>query len=194
MFDSLDGQVARLIGIATPFGVEYDSLADMVTFGVAPAFLWVSILLEPMGRLGWASGFIFVVGAAVRLARFNIQSEETLRQGYFQGLPSPGAAGTLASWSWVLPALSSTAPWVRWVALLLPPLLAALMVSVLPYRHFKQPPSDLQRSRRIVAVATVLALAVAAPEWVLPLLFGVYVVSAPLLVLWRRWRRPTSSS
>ncbi len=188
VFDSLDGQVARWLGIATDFGVEYDSLADVITFGVAPALLWTRLVLLPLGRLGWVSGFLFVVGAAVRLARFNIQANEGQPMPYFQGLPSPGAAGTVAGIS-LLTASHVTALQIghRTTALALLPLLGVLMVSTIPYAHFKQQRLNPRRlSWILLGAAGLLAVIVAEPRWALPLLFSGYVLSGPLL--WLRLR------
>jgi len=89
--DMLDGRVARMTGSTSQFGIEFDSLADVISFGVAPAILAFQWGLHPLGRIGWAAGFIFVAGAAIRLARFNIQTG-TVDKKYFVGLPSPAAA------------------------------------------------------------------------------------------------------
>ncbi len=191
LFDSLDGQVARWVGIATDFGVEYDSLADVVTFGIAPAFLWVTFLLPAFGRWGWVSGFLFAVGAALRLARFNVQSGEVNHGHAFRGLPTPGAAGTLAGWTLLVQEVAQPPLWIPWAALALPPLLALLMVSTLPYRHFKRPSLGVYRtSWLIVGFATLLALVVAAPHWALPLMFSGYALSGPLAALWQRRQGP----
>ncbi len=187
-FDILDGQVARWIGIATDFGVEYDSLADVVTFGLAPAFLWVLYALEPFGRWGWVSGFLFVVGAALRLARFNVRANGSDHGGYFQGLPTPAAAGTLAGLVLLLGPLPLPGL-ARGLLLLLPPLLAVLMVSNLPYRHLKRVDRRVPRLSWLIAgFAGLLALAVAEPRWVLPVLFGGYALSGPLVAAWHAWR------
>ncbi len=187
-FDILDGQVARRIGIATAFGVEYDSLADVITFGLAPAFGLVTTALAALGRWGWVSGFLFTVGAALRLARFNVRSTAEPHGLYFQGLPTPAAAGTVAGLMLLLP---SQPPWFIQILLLgLLPLLALLMISNLPYRHFKQGRRTPRRlSWLLVGFAALLALAVAAPRWVLPVLFGGYTLSGPLVYLRRRRTR-----
>ncbi len=195
VFDSLDGQVARWLGIATDFGVEYDSLADVVTFGVAPALLWTQLVLAPLGRLGWVSGFVFVVGAAVRLARFNIQTNEGQPMPYFQGLPSPGAAGSVAGIS-LLTASHVTLLQTghRAAALALLPLLGVLMVSTLPYIHFKQQRLNPRRlSWILLGAASLLAVIVAEPRWALPLLFSGYVLSGPLLWLRLRFLPPKAT-
>src|SRR5262245_39967770 len=98
VLDMLDGRIARLTGTASDFGLEFDSLADVISFGIAPAILSFGWGLSPLGRLGWAAGFLFVSSAAMRLARFNIQG----RAGggdkrYFVGLPSPAAAAVPAA-------------------------------------------------------------------------------------------------
>ena len=92
VLDMLDGRIARLTGTASDFGVEFDSLADVISFGIAPAILSFAWGLQPLGRLGWAAGFLFVTAAAMRLARFNIQSASGGDKRYFVGMPSPAAA------------------------------------------------------------------------------------------------------
>ena len=93
VLDMLDGRIARLTGTASEFGVQFDSLADVISFGIAPAILSFAWGLAPLGRLGWAAGFLFVSAAALRLARFNIQSAAGGDKRYFVGMPSPAAAG-----------------------------------------------------------------------------------------------------
>ena len=100
VFDFLDGRVARLTHTQSDFGKEYDSLSDMVSFGVAPAFLMYEWVLRGFGKLGWIVAFIYCVSAALRLARFNSHHEQSDPR-YFQGLPSPAAAGLMAGWVWV---------------------------------------------------------------------------------------------
>jgi CDP-diacylglycerol--serine O-phosphatidyltransferase len=97
VLDMLDGRIARLTGGTSAFGVEFDSLADVISFGVAPALLAFNWGLQPFGRLGWAAGFIFVAAAAIRLARFNIQSAGGQDKRFFIGLPSPAAAAVPAA-------------------------------------------------------------------------------------------------
>src|SRR5262247_3753717 len=92
VLDMLDGRIARMTGTASDFGVEFDSLADVISFGVAPAILSFAWGLSPLGRLGWAAGFLFVSAAAMRLARFNIQGQGAGDKRYFVGMPSPAAA------------------------------------------------------------------------------------------------------
>ena len=104
VLDMLDGRIARLTGTASDFGVEFDSLADVISFGVAPAILSFAWGLSSLGRLGWAAGFLFVTAAAMRLARFNIQSASGGDKRYFVGMPSPAAAAIPAATVFAYPA------------------------------------------------------------------------------------------
>ncbi len=188
VFDILDGQVARRIGIATAFGIEYDSLADVLTFGVAPAFLWATAPLAPWGRWAWAVGFLFVVGAALRLARFNVgAAADEQPSPFFHGLPTPGAAGVLATLAlaWPEPP-AGLAVQVIWLAL--PAVLGVLMVSTLPYPQVKRLPAGSAAAWAIIGIAGVLALVAAVPRVVLPVLFVGYALSGPVLGVWR-WRQ-----
>src|SRR3954452_1930761 len=97
VLDMLDGRIARMTGTTSAFGLEFDSLADVISFGVAPAILSFSWGLQPLGRLGWLAGFLFLTAAAMRLARFNIQSALGGDKRYFVGMPSPAAAGVPAA-------------------------------------------------------------------------------------------------
>ena len=96
IFDMLDGKVARLTNTTSKFGIEYDSLSDLISFGVAPGLLAFTWAFQPFGKSGWVAAFLYVVCAALRLARFNVQSE-TVEKQKFKGLPSPGAAGMIAA-------------------------------------------------------------------------------------------------
>src|SRR5580698_8220938 len=100
ILDSLDGRVARMTNTQTAFGAQYDSLSDMVAFGVAPALIVYSWSLFSLGKLGWLIAFLYTAGTALRLARFNTQSHDTDKR-YFQGLPSPAAAGVIAGLVWL---------------------------------------------------------------------------------------------
>ncbi len=176
ILDMLDGRIARLTGTATEFGLQFDSLADVVSFGVAPIVLTFMWGLEPLGRLGWAAGFVFVTAAAVRLARFNIQHFTDKR--YFVGLPSPAAAAVLASTVYAYP--QGIHLWGESIPVLTIVLLPALlMVSTVRFRSFKS--IDLQ-ARRSPTVLIVLAICLAAiathPKPVLATLAYAYLLSA----------------
>ena len=102
LMDGLDGRVARMTNTQSAFGAEYDSLSDMVSFGVAPALIMYTWALQPMQKLGWIAAFIYCACAALRLARFNTKLEDPFQdKRYFQGLPSPAAAALLAGFVWV---------------------------------------------------------------------------------------------
>lgn len=135
IFDQLDGRLARMTRSTSKFGAEYDSLCDLVSFGMAPAILMFQWSLHPFGRLGWAATFLFVACGALRLARFNVQAG-IVEKNYFQGLPIPMAAGIIASAVLFFTELEWSAD--RSVFLLfLTTLLAFVMVSSFRYRSFK---------------------------------------------------------
>lgn len=179
LLDLLDGRIARLTGSTSEFGVEFDSLADLASFGVAPAFLIWQWALEPLHRVGWMITFLFVVCAAMRLARFNIQTA-TSNKKYFSGLPAPAAAGAVACLALVFPgprsasgAQFAVATWSATIAL--------LMVSRVRYRSFK----DFNlRDRRsylwALPVAAILGVMWSTPAGALAVLAGAYVISGPV--------------
>src|SRR5512138_1330320 len=115
VLDSLDGRVARLTRTQSAFGAEYDSLADMVSFGAAPALLMYEWALRGMGRIGWIAAFVYCVGAALRLARFNTQLAVADKR-WFTGIPSPAAAALVAGMIWVLHGHGIAGESVRWLA------------------------------------------------------------------------------
>jgi CDP-diacylglycerol--serine O-phosphatidyltransferase len=135
LLDSLDGSIARLTGTSSAFGLQLDSLADVVSFGLAPAILSFSWGLSDFGREGWAAGFIFVTAAAMRLARFNIQSPTQVDKRYFVGMPAPAAAGVIAATVFMWPSALMGWPQAFALAVVLVP--AALMVSTIRFRSFK---------------------------------------------------------
>ncbi|MBM3776851.1 MAG: CDP-diacylglycerol--serine O-phosphatidyltransferase [Acidimicrobiia bacterium] len=188
VLDMLDGRVARLTGTTSAFGIEFDSLADVVSFGLAPAILAYAWGLQPLGRLGWAAGFVFLAGAAVRLARFNIQ-QATQDKRYFVGMPSPAAAGVPASTVFAYPAGFHTFPEaIPVLALVLVP--ALLMVSAFRFHSFKT--FDLRVRRRypvLILVAAGFALLVAQPDLVLVALAYGYLLSPALTAAVQRLRR-----
>ncbi|MFA5700406.1 MAG: CDP-diacylglycerol--serine O-phosphatidyltransferase, partial [Desulfuromonas sp.] len=138
VFDVLDGKIARLTGTTSRFGVEYDSLSDLVAFGVAPGILMYSWALEPFGRLGWLAAFLYVVCGALRLARFNVQAN-TVESKNFVGLPIPAAACTVAACVLLFYYLGGAGT-IRMVSVvILIYALAALMVSNITFYSFKDP-------------------------------------------------------
>ena len=136
ILDMLDGRIARLTNSTSAFGVEFDSLADVISFGAAPAVLAFTWGLSELGQVGWASGFIFLSAASIRLARFNIQTSSQLDKRYFVGMPTPAAAGVVAATIFAFPEV----PHGHWqtlaaVAVMLVP--ATLMVSTIRFRSFR---------------------------------------------------------
>jgi CDP-diacylglycerol--serine O-phosphatidyltransferase len=185
--DTLDGRVARITSTASDFGKEYDSLADVIAFGVAPALVIYEWGLNAMGRLGWLIAFIFVAAAALRLARFNVQ--ETRDNRYFQGLPCPMAAAVVAAGIWVADVHGIQGHWATVAGLVAMLMLALAMVSTLPYRSFK----DLDVRDRVPFAALLLVVFLFVlisfdPPWVMFFITGVYFLSGPLLWLFPRIR------
>jgi CDP-diacylglycerol---serine O-phosphatidyltransferase len=180
VLDLLDGRIARMTGTASEFGGELDSLADVISFGVAPAVLVYRWGFELMPRLGMVPSFLFVTCVALRLARFNVQ-RNVVDSRYFVGLPSPAGAGQVAAVIYAAPERIAQRA-VAGVVLAVVIALALLMVSTLRYRSFKS--LDL-RSRRsyvyVVVIAAVIALAITHPEWVLLTTATLYTISGPIM-------------
>lgn len=180
LFDALDGRVARITKTSTDFGLEYDSLADLLSFGVAPALLLYTWALEPFGRVGWLAVFLFVLCGAVRLARFNVQVAERT-PNRFMGLPIPAAAGLVASYvifALEVPKVATVKPVVVALAVYV---LAGCMVSTIRYRNFKK--MTLWRRKPFgVFLGAVFALYifVLIPEVAFFVVFLAYVLSGPL--------------
>ena len=180
VLDLLDGRIARMTGTASDFGGELDSLADVISFGVAPSVLVYRWAFELMPRLGMVPSFLFVTCVAMRLARFNVQ-RNVVDSRYFVGLPSPAGAAQVAAVIYAAPA-PLTEKSVAGVAMAVVIAVALLMVSTLRYRSFKS--LDL-RSRRsyvyVVLIAAAIALAITHPEWVLLTTATLYTVSGPIM-------------
>ena len=188
IFDLLDGRVARITHSTSKFGVEYDSIADVVSFGVAPAVLAYVWALQPFGRLGWASAFFFAACGALRLARFNTISEE-LPKAYFLGLPIPAAAYSLAASYIAFNQIDFQ--YADYVVLVLAPLLGFLMVSSIRYRSFKE--LDFKRKRSFVWLVVIvigIALIATQPELGIGLLFAYYVLGGALREVYLFLRHP----
>ena len=189
IFDGLDGKVARATGTTSKFGVEYDSLADLVAFGVTPGLLMYSWALKPFGRLGWLAAFLFVVCGALRLARFNVQVA-TVESKRFVGLPIPAAASMVAATVLLFYRFGWPSSYKKLAILLLIYSLAFLMVSSFRYYSFKDP-EMLKRQPFAILVLTVLLLIVIAAEPVIMLfvLILCYALSGPLAFIMTYPRR-----
>jgi CDP-diacylglycerol--serine O-phosphatidyltransferase len=198
IFDTLDGRIARLTKTESAFGKEYDSLADMVSFGLAPAIVayqWGVVRIAELGgnfwgRFGWLACFFYAVCAALRLARFNARSAHADKR-YFEGLPSPSAAANVAAFVWF-----SAAYWRKpgvpglVAAFIVTACAGALMVSRISYPSFKQFNLDRRIKFYYVVIVPLFFLAVAwDPSTMLLSIFGTYAVSAPVVWAARRLRR-----
>ena len=177
VLDMLDGRIARMTGTTSEFGLQFDSLADVISFGIAPAILTFSWGLTSLGRWGWAAGFVYLTAAAMRLARFNIQ-KGSVDKKYFVGMPSPAAATVPASTIFAYPAgFQHPVGAIPVLALVLVP--GFLMVSTIKFRSFKT--FDLQARRSytvLIAIALLIALIFAHPALALVTLSYGYMLSA----------------
>lgn len=195
-FDGLDGRVARWTHTESAFGKEYDSLSDMVSFGLAPAIVtyqWGVVRIAEYGplwrRLGWLVCFFYAAAAALRLARFNSRSA-TQDKRYFEGLPSPSAAAVVAALIW----LASDQTHVGLQGLILAFLVTAtaggLMISRFPFDSFKQVDAGARVRFRVILVVLLALIFIALhPPIAFLLLFGCYALSAPVLWAWRKVRK-----
>jgi CDP-diacylglycerol--serine O-phosphatidyltransferase len=177
VMDGLDGRVARLTHTQSEFGAEYDSLSDMVSFGVAPALVIYEWALIGLGKWGWFAAFIYCAGTALRLARFNTNIE-VVDKRYFQGLPSPAAAALVAGFVWVMLDNHYTGSEVRWQAAVLTVFAGLTMVSNLRYFSFKS--FNMRKSVPFIVVfliALFFILISSYPPGVLFLLFLGYTLS-----------------
>lgn len=191
ILDGLDGRVARLTNTQSKFGEEYDSLADMVAFGVAPglvAFFWS---LNGLSQVGWAVTFVYVAGAALRLARFNTQIGSVDKK-FFVGLPSPSAAACVAGLVWCFHAVEP-ASWLTALTILVVGGSGVLMVSNVLYRSFKD--LDLRGRVPFAAILVVVLIFVVValdPGTVLFSGFLIYALSGPVRALLRKMRRTST--
>jgi len=187
VLDSIDGRVARLTRTQSAFGAQYDSLADMVSFGAAPALIVYEWALRGMGRIGWIAAFVYCAGAALRLARFNTNID-VIDKRYFQGLPSPMAAALLAGLVWIFDDLGIDRElWLSIIAWLFTMFAGITMVTNVPFYSFKEFNVKKAVPFWMVAVfAAGFAVISLQPSVVLFLVFG-YAVSG--YVLWGLGRR-----
>jgi len=184
VMDGLDGRVARMTRTQSAFGAEYDSLSDMVSFGVAPALVVYVWALKGMGKLGWIAAFVYCAGAALRLARFNTQLEVADKR-YFQGLPSPAAAALLAGLVWVMHDHHVSGESVRWLVWFATLFAGLTMVSNLRYYSGKD--INLRRSVPFMALLLLVLFFILIsldPPQVLCGLFILYALSGYVLALW----------
>ena len=183
LMDGVDGRVARLTNTQSEFGAEYDSLADMIAFGLSPALVMYSWALTGMGKLGWLAAFVYTAGTALRLARFNTQIGMADKR-YFQGLPSPSAAAILAGSVWLGVDYQVSGDSLNWIAALVTTVTGLLMVSNFRYHSFKQ--IDFHGKVPffvIVAIMLGFAVVLMQPPMVLFVMFLASAASGPVLTL-----------
>lgn len=183
--DFLDGRVARMTNTQTAFGAEYDSLSDMVAFGVAPALIVYSWGLHTLGKFGWLAAFIFTAAGALRLARFNTQLGVADKR-YFQGLPIPSAAAVVTSMVWIASNYSLTGLGIYIVAALITVMVGILMVSNIRYYSFKDWGVKGRVPFTVIFLIVLLFVIISIdPPVILFGSFTLYAISGPLLTLWR---------
>ncbi|MFZ4288875.1 CDP-diacylglycerol--serine O-phosphatidyltransferase [Variovorax sp. HJSM1_2] len=193
VLDSLDGRVARMTNTQSAFGEQMDSLSDMVSFGAAPALISYVWALKDLGRWGWIAAFVYCACAALRLARFNVNTA-VVDKRYFQGLPSPAAAALVTGFIWLMNELEIPGPDVHWVMFGLALYAGLTMVTNVPFYSFK----DIQMKRSVpFAVIVAIALAIAVinihPPTVLFSVFVVYGFSGYVVYAWRRTKGQQTS-
>ena len=186
VLDSLDGRVARMTNTQSAFGEQMDSLSDMVSFGAAPALIAYVWALKGLGRWGWIAAFVYCACAALRLARFNVNTA-VVDKRFFQGLPSPVAAAMVAGFIWLMTEAGVVGEQVRWWMFGLMLFSGLTMVTNVPFYSFK----DVSFKRSVpFAVIVLLALGIAVinidPPTVIFGLFVVYGLSGYVLYVWRR--------
>jgi CDP-diacylglycerol--serine O-phosphatidyltransferase len=189
VLDGLDGRVARLTHTQSEFGAEYDSLSDMVSFGVAPSLIVYEWALKGLGKWGWFAAFIYCCATALRLARFNTNID-VVDKRYFQGLPSPAAAALVAGFVWLMTDYQMTGESVRWYAAAISVFAGLSMVSNLPFYSFKD--FNMRKSVPflvIFLVALFFMLISSYPPGVLFGLFLVYALSGFVMWLVRKRKK-----
>ena len=190
LLDGLDGRVARLTNTQSAFGEQYDSLSDLVSFGLAPSLLMYNWSLSSlstyhpiMGKIGWLAAFIYAACGALRLARFNVQID-TIDKAYFQGLPSPAAAGLISSFVWVAVDHGFTGQQLQFIVLPLTIIAGLLMVSRFRYYSFKTLPfKESVPFVWVIVLVMVFVLLTLAPAKVLLVVFSIYSVSGVLMTI-----------
>lgn len=193
VLDSLDGRVARMTNTQSAFGEQMDSLSDMVSFGAAPALIAYVWALKGLGRWGWIAAFVYCACAALRLARFNVNTA-VVDKRYFQGLPSPAAAALVAGFIWVMNDLGSAGSQWAWLMFVICLYAGLTMVTNVPFYSFK----DIQMKRSVpFAVIVLIAIGIAVinidPPIVMFGLFVVYGLSGYVVYFWRKTKGiPTS--
>jgi CDP-diacylglycerol--serine O-phosphatidyltransferase len=187
ILDGLDGRVARLTHTQSEFGAEYDSLSDMVSFGVAPSLVVYEWALKGLGKWGWFAAFIYCTAAALRLARFNTNID-IVDKRYFQGLPSPAAAALVAGFVWVMLDIGRAGESVRWYAAAIAVFAGLSMVSNLPFYSFKD--FNMRKSVPFLVIFLIAISFLLISSYPPGVLFGIFMLYALSgFVMWVvKWR------
>jgi CDP-diacylglycerol--serine O-phosphatidyltransferase len=206
MFDGVDGRIARLTGTSTEFGVQYDSLADLVSFGMAPALVmyhWALSTLKldgvTMGKAGWSASFLYAACAALRLARFNTQVG-VVDKRWFIGLASPAAAAVMMSFVWSMTYLDYSGEELRYAALVVTICSGLLMVSRFRYTSFKggranpSPPTERVPFMLLLVVILIIVAIYIYPPLLLLAISWLYATSGPAMWVWQKLRRKAAPS
>jgi CDP-diacylglycerol--serine O-phosphatidyltransferase len=192
VLDGLDGRVARMTRTQSEFGAEYDSLSDMVSFGVAPSLLMYEWAFRDLGKIGWFAAFIYCAGTALRLARFNT-NHEVIDKRFFQGLPSPAAAALVAGFIWVMHDYGFAGVDVRWIAVALTLFAGLSMVSNVRFYSFKD--FNMRKSVPFISIfllALFFILISSYPPGVLFMLFLGYSLSGYVSWIFGLRKKPST--
>ncbi len=188
LFDGIDGRIARLTNTQSSFGLQYDSLSDMTSFGIAPALVIYEWTLHALGRLGWLAAFLYVAGTALRLARFNASDNCMPDKRFFQGLPSPAAAAMISSFVWlgVEKNCLVDSKTISWIAFTLTIYAGITMVSSLPFFSGK----NISLGNKvpfwgILLIVVAIVLISSASPMVLFISFSTYTLSGWFVYIWR---------
>ncbi|NVM56754.1 MAG: CDP-diacylglycerol--serine O-phosphatidyltransferase [Desulfobacterales bacterium] len=186
VFDGLDGKIARVTRTVSKFGIEYDSLCDSISFGVAPGILVYLWILKPFGRLGWLAALLFVVCGTLRLARFNIQVSH-VDSDYFTGLPIPAAGFMIAATVLLLHRFGGAGTTKQVIILIMMYVLSFLMVSTIKYYGFKHPRLFKKMKFNMLVIVILLSMVIVAePSLILFVMMLCYILSGPFTTLWLR--------
>lgn len=196
IFDGLDGRIARFTQTTSHFGTEFDSLSDVIAFGVAPGILAFEWAMKPFGRFGWLAAFMYVICGALRLARFNVQ-KSVQDVSFFKGLPIPSAACLIASLVLVADDLGGFPENMPFLVVLMSYALSFLMVSAVAYPSFKKFDIKNQKPFNVLVSVILICIVIAyKPSIILFLMMSLYILSGPVVTVRRLYARrsPLSSA